>query len=144
MKITSSAFQHGKPIPIKYTCSGNDLSPPLAFSDIPDGTKSLALIMDDPDAPMGTFVHWVAWNIDANARELAEGASAPHQGKNGYSVNHYKGPCPPPGNPHRYFFKLYALDISLKLPDGAQKSQLEKAMEGHIIGKAELVGTFQR
>lgn len=144
MKIISSAFENGKSIPKKYTCSGTDVSPPLTFSDIPSGTKSLALIVDDPDAPMGTFVHWVAWNIGPDVKELAEGTAVSHQGKNGFADTKYRGPCPPPGKPHRYYFKLYALDTLLSLSDGAQKSELLSAMEGHIIGKAELMGTFQR
>lgn len=144
MKISSSAFVHGKPIPSKYTCSGSDVSPPLAISDVPEGTQSLALIMDDPDAPMGTFVHWVAWNIPSNTKELSEGGKVPNQGKNDFKNNRYGGPCPPPGKPHRYFFKLYALDTKISLPEGASKKQLESAIEGHILEKAELVGTFQR
>lgn len=144
MKLSSTAFQEGAPIPKKYTCSGDNVSPPLTISAIPEGAKSLALIVDDPDAPMGTYVHWVAWNIKADAKELVEGAKLSHQGKNGYAVNEYRGPCPPPGKPHRYFFKLYALDTLLSLSQGAQKSELLKAMEGHIIAKTELMGTFQR
>lgn len=144
MKISSPAFEHQQPIPKKYTCSGTDVSPPLVFSDVPKGTKSFALIVDDPDAPSGTFVHWLAWNIKGDSTGLAEGATIPNQGKNGYKENRYKGPCPPPGNTHRYFFKLYALDNLLTLPDGSLKTQLESAIEGHILGKAELIGTFQR
>lgn len=144
MKVSSPAFENGQPIPIKYTCSGTDVSPPLVFSDIPKGTKSFALIVDDPDAPSGTFVHWLAWNIKGDATELKESASIPNQGKNGFKENRYKGPCPPPGGPHRYFFKLYALDTMISLPDGSLKTQLESAIEGHILGKAELIGTFQK
>jgi Raf kinase inhibitor-like YbhB/YbcL family protein len=144
MKIESTAFKSGKPIPKKYTCSGENISPPLDFLDVPDETKSFALIVDDPDAPNGTFDHWLAWNIPGATRSLLENARVPNQGKNGYKDLRYRGPCPPPGNPHRYFFKLFALDILLNVPDGISKSQLEKAIEGHILEKAELIGTFQR
>jgi len=144
MKIESSAFNHNQPIPKKYTCSGANISPPLTFSDIPQGTQTLALIVDDPDAPVGTFDHWIVWNISGDTKELKEDIDLPHQGTNGYREVKYKGPCPPPGKSHRYFFKLYALDAKLNLPDGSSKSQLESAMEGHIVAKAELIGTFQR
>lgn len=144
MKIDSSAFKHGESIPEKYTCQGVNVSPPLAFHDVPKGTKSFALIVDDPDAPMGTFVHWLAWNIPGDTSELREGVALAEQGKNHYKVTSYRGPCPPPGSPHRYFFKLYALDSLLKLPEGALKEQIEKAIEGHVLAKAELIGIFQR
>jgi Raf kinase inhibitor-like YbhB/YbcL family protein len=144
MEIKSSAFTEGKPIPQKYTCKGADISPPLIFSNIPSGAKSLALIVDDPDAPSGTFDHWIAWNIPPTTTSLPEGAKLQFQGKNSYSVNHYRGPCPPPGKPHRYFFKIYALDTTFNLPQGITKHQLESAMEGHIFGKSELIGTFQK
>lgn len=144
MKIESPAFKHGQPIPEKYTCQGKDVSPHLIFNGIPKETVSLTLIVDDPDAPMGTFVHWLVWNIPGNTKELPEGVLLEHQGKNGFKDTRYRGPCPPPGGPHRYFFKLYALDITVTLPNGSLKSDLEKAIEGHVIGKAELVGTFQR
>lgn len=144
MKIESPAFKHGQPIPKKYTCSGQDVSPPLAFQGAPKETKTFALIVDDPDAPMGTFDHWIAWNIPGNTTDLPEGAQIPNQGKNGYREARYRGPCPPPGAPHRYFFKLYALDSTIDLPNGSSKKQLEGAIEGHVLGQSELVGTFQR
>ncbi len=144
MKIESSAFKNGQTIPLKYTCSGDNLSPPLSFSGIPAGTESLALIVDDPDAPGGTFDHWIAWNIPSATQALAEGSPVPKQGKNSYRVLDYRGPCPPPGKPHRYFFKLYALDTLLDQPEGIPKGQLEKAMAGHILAKGELIGIFQR
>lgn len=144
MKLESSAFKNGQPIPKKYTCSGNDTSPPLRIVDAPKGTKSFALIVDDPDAPSGTFDHWLAWNISSTTQELTEGVKVPNQGENGFGDLRYRGPCPPPGKPHRYFFKLYALDTMLTLKDGVSKAQLEHALEGHILGQAELMGTFQR
>jgi Raf kinase inhibitor-like YbhB/YbcL family protein len=144
MKIATTAFEHEKPIPPKFTCQGVDVSPPLSFSNTPAGTKSFALIVDDPDAPRGTWVHWVAWNIPGDSKGLAEGGRVPNQGKNDFQENRYRGPCPPPGKPHRYFFKLYALDTTLSLPEDSSKGQLESAMEGHILAKAELIGTFKR
>ena len=144
MKIESSAFKNRDKIPKKYTCEGDNVSPPLSFRDIPDGSKSLALIVDDPDAPHGTFDHWIIWDLPGNTVDLKEGTSASHNGKNSYGVLEYKGPCPPPGKPHRYFFKLYALDTLLNLKDGIEKKELENAMKGHILAEAELVGLFQR
>lgn len=144
MQIESAVFTHNHPIPRTYTCEGEDLSPPLTFSNIPQKTKSLALIVDDPDAPNGTFDHWIVWNLPSDTTSLAAGAKVPNQGKNHFGKMKYGGPCPPKGNPHRYFFKLYAVDILLDLEDGASKEQLEDAMEGHVLGKAELVGTYQR
>lgn len=144
MQIDSPAFEHHSPIPKKYTCEGEDVSPPLTFRDIPAGTKTLALIMDDPDAPNGTFDHWIVWNLTPGQNSLSEGAKVPNQGKNSFRETEYGGPCPPPGKPHRYFFKLYALDTIINLPNGSTKSQLEEAMEGHILARAELVGTYKR
>ncbi|MBA3958695.1 MAG: YbhB/YbcL family Raf kinase inhibitor-like protein [Parachlamydiaceae bacterium] len=144
MKLTSSAFKHQGTIPFKYAYEGEDLSPPLTIQEIPAGTKSLALIVDDPDAPQGTFDHWITWNLPANTWELQEGASVTMQGQNHYGNQQYGGPHPPPGAPHRYFFKLYALDTELKLAQGISKEELEEAMEGHILGRAELVGVYQR
>jgi Raf kinase inhibitor-like YbhB/YbcL family protein len=142
MKIESPAFKHSQPIPPKHTCKGQDVSPQLIFGDVPAKTVSFALIVDDPDAPMGTFDHWIAWNIPGDTRQLSEGVKLAHQGRNGFGVVEYRGPCPPPGKVHRYFFKLYALDTTLSLDDGATKAQLEAAIEGHVLAKAELVGTF--
>lgn len=144
MEISSPAFEESQPIPSHYTCEGEDVSPPLLFHDIPDGTKSLALIVDDPDAPMGTFDHWIAWNLSPDQTSLQEGADVPIEGINDFRETRYRGPCPPPGAPHRYFFKVYALDDTLDLPAGITKEQLIEAMEGHILGQAELIGTYQR
>lgn len=144
MKINSSAFKQGESIPKKYTCQGDDVSPSLTFHDVPKGTKSFALIMDDPDAPMGTFVHWLAWNISGETKELPEGVVLAEQGKNDFKNTRYGGPCPPPGKPHRYYFKLYALDSLITLPKGSTKQQLEEAIKEHVLGKAELMGLFQR
>ena len=144
MKFESSAFKQGQPIPKKYTCEGQDVSPPLVIQNIPEGTQSLVLIVDDPDAPSGTFDHWIAWNISPETTSLSEGANVPNQGKNGFRDTRYRGPCPPPGKPHRYFFKLYALKSMLNLPDGSSKAQVEKAMQEHVLEKAEFYGTYQR
>lgn len=144
MYIESAAFKQNQEIPSKYTCEGENLSPPLAFGDIPPGTKSLALIVEDPDAPRGTFVHWLTWNVPVESVALIEGSKLKHLGKNHFGNLEYKGPCPPPGKRHRYFFKLFALDTFVNLPDGSGKEQLEDAMEGHILGKAELIGTYQK
>jgi len=144
MKIESEAFIHKQPIPPKYTCDGQNVSPPLKFDDIPEKAKSLALIVDDPDAPKGLFTHWVVWNLPPNLKVLSEGMRVPRQGKNTYGVALYKGPCPPPGPVHRYFFKLYALDQMIGIPEGSTKAQLEAAMEGHVLETAELIGTYQK
>ena len=142
MKLTSPAFEHQTMIPPKYTCQGEDISPPLTLSNIPKGTESLALINDDPDAPIRTWNHWLIWNIKPTG-EINENSAPGTQGKNSWGRNDYGGPCPPRGK-HRYFFKLYALDTKLNLPEGATKSELEKAMVGHILGQAELVGVYQK
>ena len=151
LTLTSTAFQDGATIPKKYTCDGQDLSPPLAWNGVPAGAKSLALVCDDPDAPMGTWVHWVLWNIPPSAPSLPEGVPKDStlpggikQGLNSGPRVGYGGPCPPPGKPHRYFFKLYALDAELALADGANKAALERAMSGHIVGEASLMGTYGR
>ncbi|VVB60588.1 Phosphatidylethanolamine-binding protein [uncultured archaeon] len=144
MKLFSSAFEDNRMIPSEYTCDGLDVSPPLSFRNIPENTKSLALIMDDPDAPMGTWVHWLVWNISANKTSFSKGENITYpQGKNDFGDFDYGGPCPPSGT-HRYFFKLYALDIILKLNKGSTKKQLELAMSGHIIEEAQLIGTYER
>lgn len=143
MKISSPAFSQGQPIPKKYSCQGADLSPPLHLEGLPDNAKTLALIMDDPDAPSGTFDHWIAWNIDPIS-EIEENTQFSHLGKNHFGKNAYGGPCPPPGKAHRYFFKLYALDIQLGLATGSSKNDLLEAMKGHVLEKAELMGTYQR
>jgi len=144
MKIESPAFDHHKPIPKKYTCDGDDISPPLVFSDIPKNCQSIVLIMDDPDAPGGIFDHWIAWNIPPNRYVLNEGAEILNQGTNDFQQVLYRGPCPPKGNSHRYFFKMYALDTELYLPEGSTKVRIEGAIEGHVLSRAELIGTYQR
>jgi len=150
MDIKSQAFVPGALIPPKYTCDGADVSPPLSFTGAPAGTKSFALIADDPDAPMGTWVHWVAWNIPAGTRSLEEGVpkketlpDGVRQGSNDFRRVGYGGPCPPSGT-HRYFFRLYALDAALNLPATATKQDLEKAMQEHILAQAELMGKYTR
>lgn len=145
MKIQSTAFKQGENIPAKYTCQGNDINPPLQITDVPSNAKSLALIMDDPDAPMGTWVHWVVWNISPQTKEIAENSVPTNavQGKSSWGKNKYGGPCPPSGT-HRYFFKLYALDNSLSLSSSADKKQLEAAMKDRIVAQAELMGTYQK
>jgi Raf kinase inhibitor-like YbhB/YbcL family protein len=144
-RLTSSAFDHGEPIPRRHTCEGEDVSPPLAWSGIPPEARSLAIVMDDPDAPGGTFTHWLAWRIDPKAGDLAEGQAAPVEGGNHFGSTGYRGPCPPPGHgPHRYFFRLYALDSELELATGAGKDEVERALEGHVLASAELIGTYER
>ena len=149
-ELTSTAFTPGEPIPRKYTCDGEDISPPLRWSDPPQDTQSFALIDDDPDAPRGTWVHWVLYNLPAETRALPEAvppdANLPdgsRHGQNTWPRLGYGGPCPPSGT-HRYFFKLYALDAVLDLASGASKKQLLRAMEGHILGQAELMGVHTR
>ncbi len=145
MEMTSASFREGGRIPRKHTCDGDDASPPLRISGVPEGTAGIALIMDDPDAPMGTFVHWVVWNIDAAKADMPEAAAGLGvDGTNSFRRSGYNGPCPPPGKPHRYFFKAYALDSTLSLKPGSVKAALEAAMEGHILAKAELMGTYSR
>jgi Raf kinase inhibitor-like YbhB/YbcL family protein len=150
-EIRSTAFPAGDTIPKKYTCDGPDISPPLNWTEPPAGTKSLALIVDDPDAPVGTWVHWVLYNLPTSTRELAEGAhtsetlaSGARQGTNDFRKIGYGGPCPPQGLAHRYFFKLSALDTELNLAPGATKKQLEAAIAGHILTQAELIGRYGR
>jgi len=151
IQITSPVFIEGNPIPRKYTCDAEDASPPLAWSGVPAGAKSLALIVDDPDAPVGTWVHWVFYNLPPTLVELKEGTTKTPtveglgvQGNNDFRKTGYDGPCPPRGKPHRYFFKLYALDTSLSLQPGASKADLEKAMRGHILAQGQIIGTYSR
>ena len=145
LQLSSSAFAYGGAIPARYTCDGEDANPPLAIDRVPTGTKSLALIVDDPDAPVGLWVHWVLWNIHPQIRQIGEKIVPADaiQGRNSWGRTSYGGPCPPSGT-HRYFFKLYALDTILKLGSGTTKAELERAMEGHVIGKGELMGTYRR
>jgi Raf kinase inhibitor-like YbhB/YbcL family protein len=145
MKLESDAFGHGEPIAARYACDGEDVSPPLSWSDVPDDAVTLAVICDDPDAPSGTFTHWVAWGIDPAAGGLAEGEAPPREGLNGFGGVGYRGPCPPPGHGrHRYFFRLYALDADPSLDDGAEREKLEGALETQTLASAELVGTYER
>jgi Raf kinase inhibitor-like YbhB/YbcL family protein len=145
MALTSTAFGHGQEIPRRHTCDGDDLSPPLAWRGQPPQTQSLALVVDDPDAPSGTFTHWLAWGVDPATSELPEGEAAPTEGRNDFGSNGYRGPCPPPGHgPHRYIFRLHALDAELGLDYGADKPQLEQALTGHVLATAELRGTYAR
>lgn len=147
LKIFSSAFTEGALMPIRYSCDGDDISPQLKWSDAPAGSKSFALIMDDPDAPMGTWDHWLLFNIPAVTTELAENISqlpsGTRAGKNSWGRLGWGGPCPP-DREHRYFFKLYALDTVLDLPAGSSKAQIEAAMQGHILGEARLMGRYDR
>jgi Raf kinase inhibitor-like YbhB/YbcL family protein len=149
--ISSSVFSEGGTIPLKYTCDGEDISPPLSWSGVPENAKSLALIADDPDAPLGTWVHWVLYNMPASSAGLPEGVPVEQviggigtQGNNSSRKNGYSGPCPPKGAPHRYYFKLYALDIELDLAPGVSKADLEKAMQGHILAQGQLMGKYGR
>lgn len=151
IELTSPAFPAGGTIPKPHTGDGTDRSPPLHWSAPPEGTKSLALICDDPDAPRGNWVHWVLFNLPATARELDEGVpttevldSGAKQGKTDFGKVGYGGPAPPKGKPHRYFFKLYALDVTLDLPAGATKAQLVEAMKGHILAEGEVMGNYGR
>ncbi len=145
MKLSSPAFKHNQLIPSKYTCDGDDLNPPLLIENVPSGAKSLALIVDDPDAPAGTWVHWVLWNVDPATREIGEDQipSGAGQGVNDFKKNKYGGPCPPSGT-HRYFFKLYALDTTLDLNKNTTKKTLESAMKKNIIANAEMIGLYRR
>ena len=149
-ELTSAAFAPGGAIPARHTCDGDNISPPLEWSDPPEGTQSLVLIADDPDAPGRTWVHWVLYNLPAQARSLPEAVppeadliDGGRHGENSWNRLGYGGPCPPSGT-HRYFFKLYALDTTLDLEAGADKTLLLEAMEGHVLGQAELMGTYSR
>ena len=142
MKINSPAFQHDTMIPKKYTCQGQDINPALRFEDVPEATKSLALIVDDPDAPSGMWVHWVVYNI-ALTDQIEEDSVPGKQGMNDFRRKDYGGPCPPSGT-HRYFFKIYALDTELDLPENIRKNDLEVAMQGHILAQAELIGLYKK
>ncbi len=152
MKVESRAFREGEIIPVRYTCDGADLSPPISWSGVPEGVKSFVIIMDDPDAPIGTFTHWVVYDIPADVRELEEGLPKVElietikQGMNDFGYVGYGGPCPPKGHGyHRYFFKIYALSLdTLNLPPSAQRRQVEERMRGHIVGEGYLMGRYKR
>jgi Raf kinase inhibitor-like YbhB/YbcL family protein len=150
LTITSSAFSQGGEIPSKHTCDGADISPPLSWKGAPSNAKSFALICDDPDAPMGTWVHWVVYNIPASMFELGENITSPGlsangalEGMNDFRKTSWGGPCPP-GGVHRYFFKLYALDVMLDLNRGSNKAQLMSAMKGHVLAEGQLMGRYSR
>ena len=150
-QIASAAFPNGGMIPKRFTCDGPDVSPQLSWKEAPVARQSFALIMDDPDAPVGTWVHWVLYNLPANTGELPEGvesqeklANGAMQGRNDFRRIGYGGPCPPSGKPHRYYFKLYALDTKLNLKAGTTKPELERAMKGQILGETELMGLYGR
>ncbi len=142
MRLTSPEFENNGLIPAKFTCEGEDINPALDIRDIPAGTEELALIVDDPDAPMGTWVHWLVYNIPVVSR-IEENSLPGKLGVNNFGKKEYHGPCPPSGT-HRYFFKIYSLDKKLDLPQGISKGELEKAIKGHILDKAELIGLYNR
>lgn len=151
LTITSPAFNEGEPIPARHTCEGSDVSPPLQWKGAPPGTKNYALICDDPDAPAGTWVHWVIYGLPAKTMELHENVpmtetlrDGGRQGVNDFKRVGYGGPCPPPGKPHRYFFTLYALDVELTLKPRATRKELLQAVQGHVIAKGSLMGTYKR
>lgn len=153
MNISTRAFEAGEEIPEKYTCDGEDVSPPLSISDVPGGAESFAIVVDDPDAPGGVFDHWVIWNIPSNKKPISEGVpqsatveelGGAKQGKNGFGETGYRGPCPPGGPAHRYRFKLYALDMELDMESGLKKADLEREMEGHVVEQCEIVGEYSR
>jgi Raf kinase inhibitor-like YbhB/YbcL family protein len=150
LELVSTAFEPGEAIPVNYTCDGEDISPPLQWDEPPEGTVSFALIADDPDAPVGTWVHWVLYELPVDSRALPEAVppdavlpTGGRHGENSWKRLGYGGPCPPSGT-HRYFFKLYALDSALDLDQGARAEQVRQAMEGHILAEGELMGTFSR
>lgn len=149
--LQTMAFRNGGEIPKRYTCTGDDISPALSWSSVPSGTRSLALIVDDPDAPGGTWAHWLLWNIPTQSTALPEGCPAKEvldngarQGRNDFQRVGYGGPCPPPGKPHRYFFHLFALDTILDLRAGASRGELESAMGKHVLARAEWMGKYRR
>jgi len=145
MKISSFAFENNSPIPSKYTCDGQDINPPLEIEDIPEEAQSLVLVVDDPDAPIGTFLHWLVFNINPDVSLIEENSlpSGAVQGRNGFGKESYGGPCPPFGE-HRYFFKIYALDKKLDLLSGSRLKEVEGAIQDHILDQAQLIGLYQR
>jgi len=145
LTVTSNAFQDGRKIPVKYTCDGDNLSPQIAWSGAPSGVKSYAVIMDDPDAPMGTYVHWVLYDLPASTQELAEGVQGMGiAGTNSARKTIYSGPCPPRGPEHHYIFKVYALDKILGIREGGSKADVESALKGHVLASGQLVGLYGR
>jgi len=142
LRLTSPAFKSNGLIPEKYTCDGNDVNPSLHIEDLPKETETLVIIVDDPDAPMGTWVHWVVWNIPP-VKDIQENSVPGIEGINDFQKHSYGGPCPPSGT-HRYFFKGYALDTKLELSQNARKKDVEKAMDGHILAKGEIIGLYSR
>jgi Raf kinase inhibitor-like YbhB/YbcL family protein len=142
LKITSPSFNNNQSIPKKFTCDGKDINPALNFSNIPDNARSLVLIVDDPDAPVGTWTHWVVFNIPIIER-IEENSIPGKEAGNDFGRNNYGGPCPP-GGTHRYFFKVYALDINLNLEEGVSRSEVEDAMKGHILDSSQLIGLYKR
>ena len=145
MKLTSPAFANGQAIPKTYSCDGDDRNPPLAIAGVPKEAKSLALVMDDPDAPVGVWVHWVLWNIDPETSQIAHGSvpAGAEQGVNSWERTGYGGPCPPSGT-HRYYFRLYALKERLELPSSASRRELDRAMAGKVLARCELLGLYGR
>jgi Raf kinase inhibitor-like YbhB/YbcL family protein len=151
VQLTTSAFAPGGDIPVQYTCDGDDISPELSWDGVPDGTRTFVLIVDDPDAPRGTWVHWVVYDLPAAERALPQGVrpraalpSPARQGKNDFGKVGYGGPCPPHGHPHRYYFRLYAVDTELRLAAGATRAKVDDAMDGHVLAHAEIMGRYQR
>ena len=143
--LSSDAFGPGEEIPRRHACDGEDVSPALFWRDPPAGTRSLALIVEDPDAPRGTFTHWLAWNIEPVAAGLGQGESAPAEGRNDFGIGGWSGPCPPPGpGPHRDFFRLHALDVRLDVGFRAGRRELDRALAGHVLATAELMGRYER
>lgn len=146
--VSSPAFDHGQQIPRRHTCDGDDLSPPIHIAEAPDDTRSYAILMEDPDSPGGTFVHWLAWNLQGDTSEIPEGADIPRmggrEGNNGFRDTGYSGPCPPPGGAHRYFLRVFALSDPLELTRGVGRSQLEAAMRGKVLAEGTIMGTYQR
>lgn len=143
MELTSSAFADGEPIPSRHTCDGDDVSPPLAWTGTPTGAVALALCLDDPDAGRYPFTHWLAWGL-ALEGALAEGEAAPAAGRNDFGAPGYRGPCPPPGKAHRYVFVLYALDAEPELGPGDRRLSFDKAVDGHVLATAQLIGSYER
>lgn len=145
LSVTSASFEHGDRIPARHALEGENLSPPLSWSDLPEATESIAVVCEDPDAPSGAFVHWVGWGIDPEAGGLGEGESAPREGQNGFGNAGYAGPRPPAGHgEHRYYFRVYALDTEPDLEPAAPRENLEAAIEGHVLAVGEHMGTYER